>query len=69
MALRGGDVVGDHTVIFAGLGERIELTHRAQSRDCLARGAIRAALWLAQQPPRSVHDARRPRSLTSSRRL
>ena len=50
MALRGGDVVGDHTVIFAGLGERIELTHRAQSRDCLARGAIRAALWLAQQP-------------------
>ena len=50
MALRGGDVVGDHTVIFAGLGERIELTHRAQSRDCLARGAIRAALWLARQP-------------------
>ncbi|MFI5398513.1 MAG: 4-hydroxy-tetrahydrodipicolinate reductase [Candidatus Binatia bacterium] len=50
MALRGGDVVGDHTVIFAGLGERIELTHRAQSRDCLARGAIRAALWLVQQP-------------------
>ena len=50
MALRGGDVVGDHTVIFAGMGERIELTHRAQSRECLARGAIRAALWLAQQP-------------------
>jgi 4-hydroxy-tetrahydrodipicolinate reductase len=50
MALRGGDVVGDHTVIFAGMGERIELTHRAQSRDCLARGAIRAALWLAHQP-------------------
>jgi 4-hydroxy-tetrahydrodipicolinate reductase len=50
MALRGGDAVGDHTVIFAGLGERLELTHRAQSRDCLARGAIRAALWLAQQP-------------------
>ena len=50
MALRGGDVVGDHTVIFAGLGERIELTHRAQSRDCLARGAIRAARWLVQQP-------------------
>jgi 4-hydroxy-tetrahydrodipicolinate reductase len=50
MALRGGDVVGDHTVIFAGLGERIELTHRAQSRECLARGAIRAALWLVQQP-------------------
>jgi 4-hydroxy-tetrahydrodipicolinate reductase len=50
MALRGGDVVGDHTVTFAGLGERIELTHRAQSRECLARGAIRAALWLVQQP-------------------
>jgi 4-hydroxy-tetrahydrodipicolinate reductase len=50
MTLRGGDAVGDHTVIFAGLGERLELTHRAQSRDCLARGAVRAALWLAQQP-------------------
>jgi 4-hydroxy-tetrahydrodipicolinate reductase len=50
MALRGGDAVGDHTVIFAGMGERLELTHRAQSRDCLARGALRAALWLAPQP-------------------
>lgn len=50
LALRGGDVVGDHTVIFAGLGERIELTHRAQSRECLARGAIRAAQWLRAQP-------------------
>lgn len=50
LALRGGDVVGDHTVIFAGMGERLELTHRAQSRDCLARGAIRAALWLVRQP-------------------
>lgn len=49
-ALRGGDIVGDHTVIFAGLGERIELTHRAQSRECLARGALRAALWLVNQP-------------------
>ena len=51
MALRGGDVVGDHTVIFAGLGERIELTHRAHSRECLARGAVRAGLWVAGQPP------------------
>jgi 4-hydroxy-tetrahydrodipicolinate reductase len=51
LALRGGDVVGDHTVIFAGLGERLELTHRAQSRDCLGRGAIRAAHWLARQKP------------------
>ena len=50
MTLRGGDVVGDHTVIFAGLGERIELTHRAQSRDCLARGAVLAAIWLADRP-------------------
>lgn len=50
MALRGGDVIGDHTVIFAGLGERIELTHRAQSRESLARGALRAGLWLADQP-------------------
>jgi 4-hydroxy-tetrahydrodipicolinate reductase len=49
--LRGGDVVGDHTVIFAGLGERLELTHRAQSRECLARGAIRAAIWLQDKPP------------------
>ncbi len=51
MALRGGDMVGDHTVIFAGFGERLEFTHRAQSRECLARGALRAALWLPKQPP------------------
>ncbi len=50
IALRGGDVIGDHTVIFAGMGERIELTHRAQSRDSLARGALRAALWLSGKP-------------------
>lgn len=50
MALRGGDIVGDHTVVFAGFGERLELTHRAQSRECLARGALRAALWLPRQP-------------------
>jgi len=50
LALRGGDVVGDHTVIFAGLGERIELTHRSQSRDCLARGAVRAAQWVSDKP-------------------
>jgi len=45
-AVRGGDVVGDHTVMFAIEGERIELTHKASSRDVLARGALRAALWL-----------------------
>jgi len=49
MALRGGDLVGDHTVYFLGHGERLELTHRAQSRECLARGAVRAGLWLAEQ--------------------
>ncbi len=49
MALRGGDAIGDHTVMFVGMGERLELTHRAQSRECLARGALRAAQWLAQQ--------------------
>ena len=50
MTLRGGDTVGEHTVHFAGLGERLELTHRALSRECLARGAVRAALWLADKP-------------------
>lgn len=50
MTLRGGDVVGDHTVIFAGPGERIELTHKAHTREIFASGAVRAAVWLAQQP-------------------
>jgi 4-hydroxy-tetrahydrodipicolinate reductase len=44
-SLRGGSVVGDHTVVFAGEGERIELVHRAEDRSIFARGAIRAALW------------------------
>ncbi len=51
MALRAGDAVGDHTVIFGGPGERLELTHRAQSRESLARGALRAAAWLEVQKP------------------
>jgi 4-hydroxy-tetrahydrodipicolinate reductase len=51
MALRAGDAVGDHTVIFGGQGERLELIHRAQSRDSLARGALRAASWLEHQKP------------------
>jgi 4-hydroxy-tetrahydrodipicolinate reductase len=51
LAARGGDVVGDHTVFLLGAGERLELTHRAQSRECLARGGLRAALWLAEQKP------------------
>src|SRR5580692_1234423 len=50
-ALRGGDVVGDHTVIFANNGERLELTHKASSRDTFANGALRAAEWVVQQKP------------------
>ncbi len=48
-ALRGGDVVGDHTVVYANVGERVELTHKASSRDTFATGAVRAAVWLAAQ--------------------
>ncbi len=50
-ALRGGDVVGDHTVTYAGIGERVELTHRASSRHTFASGAIRAAKWLQGKDP------------------
>jgi 4-hydroxy-tetrahydrodipicolinate reductase len=50
-AVRGGDVVGDHTVIFATNGERLELTHKASSRDTFAGGALRAAQWVAGKPP------------------
>ena len=50
-SLRGGDVVGDHTVIFAGVGERVELTHKASSRETFANGALRAALWVVNQKP------------------
>lgn len=49
-SLRGGSVAGDHLVVFAGEGERIELVHRAENRAIFARGAITAALWLAEQP-------------------
>src|SRR5690606_6543673 len=48
--LRGGNVVGEHTVIFAGEGERIELTHRASDRSLFAHGAVRAALWGRGKP-------------------
>jgi 4-hydroxy-tetrahydrodipicolinate reductase len=51
MSLRSGDVVGEHTVCFGGLGERLELTHRAHSRDTFGRGALRAARWIVDQPP------------------
>ena len=50
MTLRGGDVVGEHTAIFAGIGERLEITHRAYSRENFARGALVAAKWIATQP-------------------
>lgn len=49
--VRGGDIVGEHTVYFIGMGERIEISHRAMSRDMFARGAARACLWLAGQSP------------------
>ena len=54
-SLRGGDVVGDHTVIFANTGERVELTHKASSRDTFANGALRAAAWVVKQKP-GVYD-------------
>ena len=50
-SLRGGDVVGDHTVVYAGNGERLELTHKAASRNTFANGALRAAAWAISQPP------------------
>jgi 4-hydroxy-tetrahydrodipicolinate reductase len=50
-SIRAGDIVGEHTVIFAGAGERLELTHRAASRETFAVGALRAARWALEQPP------------------
>ena len=49
--IRAGDIVGEHTVMFAGVGERIEITHKATSRHTFAGGAVRAALWLLDRPP------------------
>jgi dihydrodipicolinate reductase len=51
MSIRGGDIVGEHTVYFAGTGERIELTHRAQSRNTFGAGAVRAAKWVIGKEP------------------
>lgn len=48
--VRAGDIVGEHTVLFGGLGERIEITHKASSRDTFARGALKAALWVHDRP-------------------
>ncbi len=54
-ALRGGDVVGEHTVYFFGPGERIDVTHRAYSRETFAKGAIRACKWIVNQPPGKIY--------------
>jgi len=54
-AVRGGDIVGDHIVMFAGQGERIEIVHRAHSRETFARGALRAAKWVVNAP-KGMHD-------------
>ena len=62
-ALRGGDVVGEHRVIFAGEGERIELAHIATDRGIFARGAVKAALWGRGQGTRPLFDGRRARAL------
>lgn len=51
LAVRGGDIVGEHTAYFCGLGERLEITHRASSRETFARGAVRAAEWLRDRDP------------------
>ena len=56
-AVRGGDVIGDHTVFFLGDGERVEITHRASSRETFARGALRAARWVVGRPP-GLYDMR-----------
>jgi 4-hydroxy-tetrahydrodipicolinate reductase len=49
--IRAGDIVGEHTVLFGGMGERIEITHRAHTRDTFAQGAVRAAKWVVKQKP------------------
>lgn len=55
--VRGGDIVGDHTLLFAGVGERVELTHKASSRATFAQGALRAAKWLQGRAP-GLYDMR-----------
>ena len=56
-AVRGGDIVGDHTVLYATLGERIEISHRAHTRDTFAQGALRAARFVAGKPAGLYHMA------------
>jgi 4-hydroxy-tetrahydrodipicolinate reductase len=64
VALRGGDNPGEHTVLFIGQGERLELTHRSATRDHFARGALRAARWLLDQPP-GLYDMEQVLGLTA----
>jgi 4-hydroxy-tetrahydrodipicolinate reductase len=66
-AVRGGDIIGEHTVFFAGLGERIELTHKASSRETFARGAVQAARWIAGQNP-GLYEMRDVLGLGAGRR-
>ena len=67
-SLRGGDVVGDHTVLFAGPGERIELTHKAASREIFANGALKAAEWVAGREP-GLYDMAHVLGIGAGRRL
>ncbi len=60
-AIRGGDIIGDHTVMFAGAGERIEITHRSASRQSYANGSLRAARFVAEQAEGAVRHVRRAR--------
>ena len=53
--IRGGDIIGEHTVYFIGMGERIELSHRAMTRDMFSRGSVRAARWVSGKPP-GIYD-------------
>ncbi|NIM03970.1 4-hydroxy-tetrahydrodipicolinate reductase, partial [bacterium] len=66
-SVRAGDIVGEHTVIFAGTGERLELTHRAHSRDCFARGAVEATKWIVRQSP-GLYDMQDLLDLKGSKR-
>jgi len=55
-SLRGGDTVGEHTVLFAAEGERLEISHKASSRQTFARGALKAAQWLADQDKSGLYN-------------
>lgn len=65
--VRAGDIIGEHTVLFAGNGERIEITHRATDRMTFARGAVRAGVWVAKQPP-GLYNMTHVLGLASTRR-